>query len=100
MTIILIEASLNVPTNDDLLNPAYDPCTCDLTVGLCDSGCCCDPDCSEADKLTFNFVCPIRYRTVFEKSVDRWTCYNIYNQPKLVEEDWFPILCIQVTIEL
>lgn len=84
------------PTYDDLLNPSYDPCTCDLTVGLCDFKCCCDKDCTASDKTAFNFDCPIRHRLVFEKSIDRWSCYDMYNNPKLIEDDWFPILCIQV----
>lgn len=29
-------------------------CTCDLTVNVCDSNCCCDADCSSADLLWFS----------------------------------------------
>lgn len=48
--------------------------------------------------MAFQFVCPVRYRSVFEKAIDRWTCYDIYKQPKLNDYDWFPILCIQFNL--
>eukprot|EP00035_Acanthoeca_spectabilis_P019673 m.429180 g.429180 ORF g.429180 m.429180 type:complete len:661 (+) comp16972_c0_seq1:1987-3969(+) len=38
------------------LDPASDSfasCTCDLTVNDCDQNCCCDPDCSAADRASF-----------------------------------------------
>ena len=29
-------------------------CTCDLTKATCDVNCCCDTDCSEADRRAFS----------------------------------------------
>jgi len=41
-------------------DPAYaeepNACNCDLTVGACDVGCCCDPDCASID-VTTTFDC-------------------------------------------
>ena len=88
------------PTSVTLLDPSYDPCTCDLTVDSCDPKCCCDPDCTTADIAAENVVCLTKVRPVFEKTVDQWTCKDIYNKPKLDQPDWFPILCIQVLISL
>lgn len=35
-------------------------CACDLTAGVCDYGCCCDPDCSAAQQARFASIssCP------------------------------------------
>lgn len=79
-----------------MLDPNYSPCTCDLTVNACDLNCCCDPNCSNDDKLAANLNCRNRVRTVFEKTIDKWTCTDIYNDPKIIENDWFPIICIHV----
>ncbi|XP_074659992.1 tectonic-1-like [Tubulanus polymorphus] len=38
----------NVPNNTDL-----GPCTCDLTPGVCDVNCCCDPACTSNDLNAF-----------------------------------------------
>ena len=78
------------------MDPSYDPCTCDLTVDFCDQNCCCDPDCTPADLIALNLVCPIKYRSLFEETIDKWTCKDMYNNPKFEEPDYFPILCIQV----
>ena len=85
-----------VPSNVDLMDPAYNPCICDLTDSLCDLECCCDPDCSETDKNVFKNQClPIK-RAVFDKTANIWYCNDIYDRPRLIEPDWFPIMCIHV----
>lgn len=84
------------PTNEDLLNPAYDPCTCDLTVNICDADCCCDTSCSAEDKAANNLICRDQVRPVFDKKIDRWYCQDIFGDQREIEEDWFPIICINV----
>eukprot|EP00041_Stephanoeca_diplocostata_P036128 m.1301952 g.1301952 ORF g.1301952 m.1301952 type:complete len:615 (+) comp24807_c1_seq6:299-2143(+) len=37
----------------DSTSPTFATCTCDLTSLECDPNCCCDPSCSELDKLAF-----------------------------------------------
>lgn len=86
------------PTNDVLLNPAYDPCECDLTPNSCDPDCCCDNTCTVDDKTAAKLVCPVQVRPIFDKTIDRWYCQDIYNNPRLIEEDWFPIICINVIL--
>ena len=34
--------------------PDLGPCTCDLTRNSCDVNCCCDEDCSAADRQAFS----------------------------------------------
>jgi len=95
--LILIQfLDFSAPTNDQLLDPSFDPCTCDLTVDYCDQNCCCDSDCTSDDLNALNLVCPQKYRSIFEKTIDKWTCKDKYNNPKFAEPDYFPILCIQV----
>ncbi|BFZ05048.1 hypothetical protein BsWGS_08087 [Bradybaena similaris] len=36
-------------------------CPCDLTGNACDVGCCCDPDCSDADTAVFTPCLPFSY---------------------------------------
>ncbi|KAE8577569.1 hypothetical protein XENTR_v10022947 [Xenopus tropicalis] len=46
-------------------------CTCDLSPGLCDLNCCCDPDCSLSDPTTvFSFCLP------GSTKVQRWACLS------------------------
>ena len=78
------------------MDPSFDPCGCDLTVNYCDKNCCCDADCTSDDIKALNLVCPKKYRSIFEKAVDKWTCKDVYNNPKFDQPDYFPILCIQV----
>ena len=94
-TFFFFKAFPSAPSNNNLLDPQYSPCSCDLTVGKCDFECCCDPDCTLNDKQTFRILCKNRIRTIYEKTIDEWTCNNIYNEPRLMENDWFPIICIQ-----
>ena len=46
----------------NLAFPSVDvgPCTCDLTVGLCDANCCCDSDCSSTDIALWFKTCQSR----------------------------------------
>ncbi|CAF0843994.1 unnamed protein product [Brachionus calyciflorus] len=83
------------PSNDDLMDPKYNPCTCDVTVNSCDFNCCCDKTCTESDRNATKQVCPTQVRNVFEKTIDKWTCNDIYNNQRQIENDWFPIICIQ-----
>lgn len=93
---IIIELELpNVPSNDQLFDPSYNPCNCNLTLNLCDLNCCCDSDCTSADINAFSVTCPIT-RSVVSEEIDEYYCNDIYNQPKLNESSWFPILCIHV----
>lgn len=84
------------PTDNDLLNPAYDPCSCDLTPNICDLDCCCDKSCSPEDRAAAKLDCPTQVRPIFDKIVDRWYCKDIFGNPRDIEEDWFPIICINV----
>ena len=38
-------------------------CSCDITAGVCDYGCCCDPDCSTSQQARFGTIgtCPVSY---------------------------------------
>jgi hypothetical protein len=80
--------------NDDLLDPSYDPCECDLYKGDCDINCCCDLDCTDDDKTTFQVECNQKVRRSFIPAVDDWFCRDVYNKPKLFELTWFPIICV------
>lgn len=42
-----------VPSTTIPPNSAFGTCNCDLTRDVCDVNCCCDPDCSSNDRLTF-----------------------------------------------
>lgn len=86
-----------------MLNPQFDFlfCTCDLTPNVCDENCCCDKSCSEEyfEGLPDNAVCKPRrdpVRTVYEKTIDAWTCNDIYGIARKSDYAWFPILCIHV----
>ena len=79
------------------MDPAYEPCECDLTSNICDINCCCDPDCTSDDKLVFLKNCSLIPRNVINKyDIDPWYCNDIYNKSKINEENWFPIICINV----
>ncbi|CAG5133329.1 unnamed protein product [Candidula unifasciata] len=45
-----------IPANVDVSK-----CPCDLTGNACDVGCCCDPDCSDADRAVFTPCQPFSY---------------------------------------
>ena len=80
--------------------PDRNSCVCDLSVGLCDLRCCCDPDCSIADRAVFSScsdVAPIRadqscvssslvvdsnsaYQTVRDDSTNLF-CVSVDNNP-------------------
>ncbi|OCT57506.1 tectonic-3 [Xenopus laevis] len=46
-------------------------CTCDLSPGLCDLNCCCDPDCSLSDPTNvFSFCLP------GSTKLQRWSCLS------------------------
>ena len=40
--------------NDEQCNQFDCECQCDLTAGVCDINCCCDPGCSDEDMLAFS----------------------------------------------
>ncbi|CAL1548617.1 unnamed protein product [Lymnaea stagnalis] len=54
-----------IPPNTDISK-----CPCDLTGNACDVNCCCDPECSAADKLVFSECLPSSY------TLDDKLCFN------------------------
>ncbi len=89
-----------VPTNNDLLNPSYQACECDLTANICDINCCCDSSCTTFDKITFRPVCRNERPVIIDKQVDEWYCVDTLNKSKLLEPNWFPIICINVNLNM
>ncbi|KAJ8682994.1 hypothetical protein QAD02_018786 [Eretmocerus hayati] len=47
-------------------------CSCDLTAGVCDINCCCDPDCTEAQQKVFSNC--LDFDT--DKENDDWYCHR------------------------
>ncbi|XP_059174179.1 tectonic-1-like [Physella acuta] len=54
-----------IPANTDISK-----CPCDMTGNACDVNCCCDPECSAADKLVFSECLPNSY------VLDDKLCFN------------------------
>ncbi|KAI8783655.1 hypothetical protein BgiMline_023814 [Biomphalaria glabrata] len=59
-----------VPTTNIPLNTDIGKCPCDLTGNACDVNCCCDPECTENDKLVFSQCLPSSY------VLDDKLCFN------------------------
>ena len=85
------------PSNIDLLNPDLFTCTCDLTTA-CDFNCCCDTSCSSSDKALFTPNCQAYTRTLINKEIDSWYCDDIFGNLRLQEPNWFPIMCVNVSV--
>ncbi|XP_033120280.1 tectonic-1-like isoform X2 [Anneissia japonica] len=64
----------NIEANTDI-----GPCTCDLTGNACDVNCCCDPDCSADDILTFSFCADEVANNEDRVCFSRETIYNVNN---------------------
>ncbi|XP_067874528.1 tectonic-3-like [Heterodontus francisci] len=105
------------------LTAAVPICTCDLTAGVCEVDCCCDPDCSSADIQVFSSCLPgsepvisqacieesmiftsnSPFRTVFhEDGSDTLFCViindpktNYFVAPQSVTRERFPVLVSQ-----
>ncbi len=86
------------PTDIDLLDPSYNPCQCDLTASICDINCCCDTSCTAGDKALFKPACRTSIRNKISNDIDEWFCHDIYGILKLQKPNWFPIMCVNVSI--
>ena len=95
---ISVNGSLSSPSDVTLLDPSYNPCNCDLKIGFCDFNCCCDSMCYSSDIQLFDSGCP-QTRGILIKDSDNLNCNDVYQMPRLAEEGWFPILCVQVKLK-
>jgi tectonic-2 len=93
-----MDITIDSSVNYDLLDPNYKPCECDLTVGICDLNCCCDTKCSESDKNAFSLKCQNELGGINKDEIDTWYCYDIYGNPQLNKLNWFPIICVEVSL--
>ncbi|XP_013382566.1 mucin-17 isoform X2 [Lingula anatina] len=87
----LATTGANITVESTFPNPAYvelAPCPCDLTSGHCDTGCCCDSDCTSADIASFQCL-PGVFGGSGGGVVDH-SCAS----PRFDKEDWFPLMCV------
>ncbi|XP_006820000.1 tectonic-2-like [Saccoglossus kowalevskii] len=79
----------------EIPNTAYvelAPCACDMTAGHCDTGCCCDVDCTDSELETFSACIPGLPGGQDEERY-QYTCENV----NVYTSDWHPLLCIEIT---
>ncbi|KAL8614011.1 hypothetical protein ACOMHN_023246 [Nucella lapillus] len=76
-----------------VVNPAYREvalCPCDLTYLTCDINCCCDTECTDADKETFSGCIPGRLGGR-DPDPDLRSC----DSDHFPKDDWFRVLCVE-----
>ncbi|CAH1800701.1 unnamed protein product, partial [Owenia fusiformis] len=72
-------------------NPAWvrvSPCPCDITVSLCDIGCCCDQDCTESEKSAFTCLDGIKGGATSDGPISQ-SCLA----PRI--DNWSSVMCIE-----
>ncbi|NXH21079.1 TECT2 protein, partial [Bucco capensis] len=89
----------NVSENATVIpNQVFQPlgsCPCDLTAGACDVRCCCDLECTADLKQLFNESC---FTGVFGGDVNPPFDQLCSSQSMEYMPDWFPILCVQSSL--
>ncbi|WAR03425.1 TECT2-like protein [Mya arenaria] len=86
-------ASAQIAQETEVINAAFEdiaPCPCDLTGGSCDTNCCCDSDCTDDQKRTFEACIPF-----LPGGQDPETQHHRCTSTHQNKEDWFPLLCVQ-----
>jgi len=79
-------------------------CTCDLTAAMCDLDCCCDPDCSAQDFLSFQCTAVTENRNSLPicgaDMHDRWMVEDAATSPTqiggFVQDAMDNLLCVQL----
>lgn len=88
------KATAKAAVNDErkYQNPAYvdvAPCPCDLTFYVCDINCCCDTNCTDAEKNSFSSCIP-GLAGGLSAPVAEYDCDSTHP----LKADWFPLMCV------
>lgn len=82
--------------SSSLALPAPSECVCDLSVGRCDLRCCCDPECSAADRAVFSSCADIGGTTTSQSCVSSHLVVDSNNAYRTVRDESTNLFCVSV----